>query len=692
MPSNQPGGEQENYTTGWPTGWLRSFGMWALVGVLWLVAFGAAHLNYLPAMGSQGISLWYLPAGVTVGAAMALGGSTGIAVAVAASAKSLFFAEPLLEHAHGVRHALVFALVGVIFRRLNGPTWPLSKLKSSGLFVAVAILGSGASASLGVMLNAVAFGGARDIAWQALPSWIVGDAIGVLTIAPLILIAFGGWRKPDAAKLSFRNLAGSIGFVVACNFVAFGLPALLPTAPALWFLAISAPIVVAIIYGSAPAMIAVAATNLLFPPFAGLLTPGLDRFEQQLFLLMVSLTGLLLGSALGERDCALLALQERERTLEREVEARTQEIKQTAEQHVRMLASLSHDLRQPVQALSLYLEILGGINLPQAAKGPAARSLLLAARLRDLVQTVLGLSRNDPRARSPNRRAFPIQDAFERLAAALAPLAGEHHIDLAFVPSSQIINSDPVMLDRMLGNLIENAIRHSGGGRVLVGCRRRAGNVAVHVIDNGQGFGLTLNPAPTAFPSISSGSGLGLRIVADAAMALGHSVEFLPQRHGAHITLTLPAMNLPLPKARTSPASVAPVLFGSALVIEDDPQVRDALAMTLRNAGMSVTTAASHSEALSEIAGREHQADLLILDYQLPSGRHGTDTYRMAERIVGRALPAIFVTGSTEPSDLAVLRALGWPVLSKPVSAELLLEAARAAIKKRNEPTHSATA
>jgi len=269
------------------------------------------------------------------------------------------------------------------------------------------------------------------------------------------------------------------------------------------------------------------------------------------------------------------------------------------------------------------------------------------------------------------------------LAAALTSLAHIQNVELVFVRSNLIVESDPVMLDRILGNLIENAIRHSGGRRVLIGCRRHSDTLRVHVIDNGRGM-RSLPATDKAETSVGSGLGLGLHIVADTAKALGHSVDMMSGDRGTNAILTLPKSETVTieHRAETGPS---PLLFGSVLIIEDDAEVRYALAMTLQRAGMSVASATTHAEALSMIAGLERQPDLLIIDYHLPDARRGTETYRLVEQVIGRVIPTLFITGSTEPNDLADLDQHGWPVLTKPISPTRLLGAAEAILANTSD-------
>jgi CheY-like chemotaxis protein len=311
---------------------------------------------------------------------------------------------------------------------------------------------------------------------------------------------------------------------------------------------------------------------------------------------------------------------------------------------------------------------------------------LLAARLRDLVQTVLGLARDDAGGPAINWQALPIERSFERLAVALTPFAQMEDVELTFVTSTVTVESDPVMLDRILGNLVENAIRHSHGRRVLIGCRRRGNDVLIHVIDDGRGMKSTSPLAGGRSPG--SGLSLGWGIVTDTAAALGHALEILPTTRGTNIALTVPRV-----EARANEAEVpseAPALSGSVLIIDDDIEVRDALAMTLRLAGLSVSTAGDHASAMSRIAGLEQPPDFLIIDFNLPNGRYGTETYDVVTVVLGRVIPTIFVTGSTALADLAALRAYRWPVLLKPISSAQILEAAQVILTKswNREPAH----
>lgn len=230
--------------------------------------------------------------------------------------------------------------------------------------------------------------------------------------------------------------------------------------------------------------------------------------------------------------------------LEERVQEATQELagqKDAAERantaKSRFLAAASHDLRQPLHALALFAadlqrQVRGGHRqeLPRLAEQIAASTTVLG----ELLDSLLDISRLDVAGIKPEIRSFPLAPVFERLNASFRRAAGERHLRLRVHPSGHWVETDPLMLERMIANLISNAVRYTPeGGRILVGARRRGSHIVIEVRDNGIGiakehqaaiFGEFFQVGNTAREQ-NKGLGLGLSIVDRLARALGISVD-----------------------------------------------------------------------------------------------------------------------------------------------------------------------
>jgi len=251
-------------------------------------------------------------------------------------------------------------------------------------------------------------------------------------------------------------------------------------------------------------------------------------------------------------------------------------------------------------------------------------------------------------------------------------------------PRGLWLNTDPVILSRVLSNLVANALRYTAQGGILVGCRRRAGGrVEIQVLDTGIGiaaqeqahiFGEFYQVADVARDR-ERGMGLGLAIAQRSAQLLGAAIQVrsVPGR-GSVFSVTLPWVAAATP-ARHDPApSPTGRLRGPVLVIDDDPQLTQAMQRLLREWGYEALTASSATTALAAAAQVASQGPLglIVADHQLAGDRSGIDAIRAVAQQMGEGIPAIIVTGDTSARAAAQAKLHGYPLLHKPVEPELL--------------------
>jgi CheY-like chemotaxis protein/anti-sigma regulatory factor (Ser/Thr protein kinase) len=253
-----------------------------------------------------------------------------------------------------------------------------------------------------------------------------------------------------------------------------------------------------------------------------------------------------------------------------------------------------------------------------------------------------------------------------------------------------------MMLKRVLGNLLSNAFRYTGSGGVLLGCRRRGAAVEIQVWDTGPGiptdqqamifeeFVQLQNPARDR----TQGLGLGLAIVRRTAALLQHPLKLISVTgRGSMFSVTVPQAALPDHKA--SPAGIAV----SIMVVEDERDVLDVMVQLLMLQGHRVYAGRSaaevqriHAEAMTV---GDAPVDLIIADYRLGDGATGLDAIEALCAHIGRAVPAVIVTGDTSPSRIKDATASGLRILHKPITGEELQEAIVAACVDRRESIDS---
>ncbi len=396
---------------------------------------------------------------------------------------------------------------------------------------------------------------------------------------------------------------------------------------------------------------------------------GLDRIAIALGLLA------LVGSAL-----AIFALR-REREQWRLAHAAAEEARAAAAASdlakSRFLAVASHDMRQPLHALTLYLSAL-----ERRVEGAEARDILTkmdraTQSMVGMFSMLLDLARVQAGVVTPELSNAPLQDIIDRIVAG----AASGKVDAA--PTALAVRTDPLLLERMLSNLIANALKH-GGGKARIGARAEGGAAINEVADDGPGIPLEdqerIFEEFVRLESRGDGLGLGLAIVKRIARLLNIAVELdsAPGR-GTRFRLRLPLAAAPDAPGE-SPEAEQTLQGTPVLVMDDDPLAREAMAATLRDLGAEVR-ACGDAEAVAAALDSGFQPRLLLLDLRIDGDLRGIDVANSACVRLGPAARAIIVTGDTGPEALAALRASGHAFLIKPVDPRDLSAAAAAQLK-----------
>jgi CheY-like chemotaxis protein len=246
------------------------------------------------------------------------------------------------------------------------------------------------------------------------------------------------------------------------------------------------------------------------------------------------------------------------------------------------------------------------------------------------------------------------------------------------------VDSDPVLLRRILQNLVANAIRYTSAGSVWIGARRRGAVARIEVRDSGEGIAREhVDRVFEEFYQVSNperdrrkGLGLGLAIVRRLAALLDHPLELRssPGR-GSVFALTLPRVAAPAgTEPSGDPASRDADLRGlRVLLLEDDADVRDAIVLALRDWGCAVLAAMDADEALAALAARAPwRPDLILSDYRLRGGGNGAEAVGRVLARLGGTIPVALITGDTATEPLRAAVAAGYPLVHKPVRPERL--------------------
>lgn len=353
------------------------------------------------------------------------------------------------------------------------------------------------------------------------------------------------------------------------------------------------------------------------------------------------------------------------------------------------LAAASHDLRQPAHALSLYTAALRAEKEPALQRELVDRMGESSAALNSMFNALLDVSRMDAGAVHVEVRPFAVAPLLHRLAHEFARQAEDKGLRLSVRiganPDQLNALSDPVLIERILRNLLGNAVKHTLAGGVLFACRwRRAGGHGrwlIEVWDTGPGIPAAARER--VFEEFfqlgkdtsarTGGMGLGLSIVRRTAHILGHEVRLTSvEGRGSRFAIEVPATNAAAAGATEIRAdgSIAGLNVG---VVDDDREVREATRLLLESLGCRVTAAANVEELLARADGRAvGQLQALIVDYELLEGRTGIEAIEAVARACGRRVPALVVSGASAPGRLLELQASGYDWMIKPVPAPRL--------------------
>jgi signal transduction histidine kinase len=361
--------------------------------------------------------------------------------------------------------------------------------------------------------------------------------------------------------------------------------------------------------------------------------------------------------------------------MERALQEAKTEAERANEAKSRFLAAASHDLRQPLSALALYVGMLENKLGPKDAVLHGNMKDCVGS-LSDLLTDLLDVSKLDAGVVTPNPADFSICEMLARVVSAHAPEAELKRLRLRSVNCRLTGYTDPVLFSRMLGNLVDNAIRYTERGGVLVGCRRRAGKLWVEVWDTG--IGIPKGKTGEIFEEFrqlenderNRGSGLGLAIVAKTAALLGLRVRVQSQPgKGSMFALELPPGKAVRTIAKNGEASRRRVRIA---LVEDNSSLRDALVFALQEVGHEVIAAPNCRGLLAALDGLA--PDIVISDYRIAKGETGFDVITAARAAFDAQLPAVIITGDTDPNLMRSMADRGILVQHKPIEIETLQE------------------
>ncbi|MDM0013910.1 hybrid sensor histidine kinase/response regulator [Variovorax sp. J22P168] len=380
-----------------------------------------------------------------------------------------------------------------------------------------------------------------------------------------------------------------------------------------------------------------------------------------------------------------------------ELASKNQQLEVASQAKTRLLAAASHDLRQPLHALTLFSDGLANGETDPVRLQRIGHIRECVESLDRLFTELLNLSQLDAGVLQPQWTDFPLDTLFDEISRNFRAVAEQKNLRLVVRKTEVWVRCDYVMLSRILNNLVSNSLRHTSDGGVLLGARRRGRAVRVEVWDTG--IGIAAHHQPRVFEEFyqvepqgrlagreSRGMGLGLATVQRLAALLNTRVELRSQPSKGTcmrvpVRLAQPAPLLPatsLPLAGPGDEVALDLNDVLVLVIDDERTILEGLQVVLSNWGARVMAAQSRTEALALADAWERPPDVVVSDLLLQGGDNGLDVLAALERHPRGIRPGtarLLVTGETKPDRLREVASAGVTVLYKPVSPRVLRQA-----------------
>lgn len=351
----------------------------------------------------------------------------------------------------------------------------------------------------------------------------------------------------------------------------------------------------------------------------------------------------------------------------------------------RFLAAASHDLRQPVQAIEMLVDALGADLSNHPSKGLLDKIQDAGHGLRNLLNTLLDSAKINSAAITAKPRHIQLEPLLQRVCAELGPQAHAKKLDIRVAPTKVCGYSDPALLELILRNYIENAIKYSAKGRVLVGCRRQGEYIRIEVHD--MGIGIPPSAQETVFQEFyqlgnaerdkAKGLGLGLYIAHSLGELLNHDLgvrSTMGKGSMFYVTVPLGKSSHLIDVPHQAQASTTPLRGKTVLLIDDDDMVRASVSEMLSRWQCTTVSAEDAETALQILMARGKMPDAIVADFRLQNKSTGMQAIEALRAQLGN-VPAVILTGDTGTNRIQEANKSGFKLLHKPLSGVQLRDA-----------------
>ena len=424
----------------------------------------------------------------------------------------------------------------------------------------------------------------------------------------------------------------------------------------LWIVPLMGPVPVALLWHYSPANLGLAAFALLF------IFVNLTYVLKQNQVLSSTLRAQFENAALVKR-------------LNEQVELTAAASKDKS----RFLAAASHDLRQPLHALSFFGSTLEK-RMANSPDLPLIYNMMRSIEALDKsFNAILDVSKLDAQAVEPHLQLFPLRDLFRRLQMSFGGQAEEAGLQLRFKPGGKVVKSDPQLLERALANLVQNGLRYCRSGGIVVLARNWRGGTNIEVWDTG--IGIPEPELPKIFGEFyqvanperdrNKGLGIGLAIVSRLTLLLDHTLTVQSRvGRGSLFRIWVKGSDLEQMEEFTVGSDTVPTRIDdirTILFIDDEEAIRTSVSDLLRQWGYTVLATATVDEARRAALNHDSVIDVVISDLRLRGGEDGILAIEQIRQVCGYTVPAVLVTGDTSPDQVQRIHESGHIVLFKPV-------------------------
>ena len=465
-------------------------------------------------------------------------------------------------------------------------------------------------------------------------------------LAPLMFMPENDLAYTAVMLLGLLGIAGSGVTAMASDKVSV----------MLWIVPLIGPVPVALLWHYSPANLGLAVFSLLF------IFINLKYVLQQNHVLSTTLRAQFENAALVKR-------------LNEQVELTAAASKDKS----RFLAAASHDLRQPLHALSFFGSTLEK-RMANSPDLPLIFNMMRSIEALDKsFNAILDVSKLDAQAVEPHQQLFPLRDLFRRLQMSFGGQAEEAGLQLRFKPGGKVVKSDPQLLERALANLVQNGLRYCRSGGIVVLARNWRGGTNIEVWDTG--IGIPEAELPKIFGEFyqvanperdrNKGLGIGLAIVSRLTLLLDHTLTVQSRvGQGSLFRIWVKGSDLEQMEEFTVGSDTVPTRIDdirTILFIDDEEAIRTSVSDLLRQWGYTVLATATVDEARRAALNHDSVIDVVISDLRLRGGEDGIRAIEQIRQVCGYTVPAVLVTGDTAPDQVQRIHESGHIVLFKPV-------------------------